>query len=36
VSALLLTVNGAEKRVDAPPDENLLSVLRNCLQLYRY
>src|SRR2546430_208194 len=33
MSTLLLTVNGAERRVEAPPDESLLSVLRNRLQL---
>jgi aerobic-type carbon monoxide dehydrogenase small subunit (CoxS/CutS family) len=30
---LLLNVNGSERQVDAPPDEPLLSVLRNYLQL---
>jgi aerobic-type carbon monoxide dehydrogenase small subunit (CoxS/CutS family) len=33
MSTLLITVNGAERRVEAPPDESLLSVLRNRLQL---
>ena len=33
MSTLLLTVNGAERRMEAPPDESLLSVLRNRLQL---
>jgi aerobic-type carbon monoxide dehydrogenase small subunit (CoxS/CutS family) len=33
VSALVLNVNGSERQVDAPPDESLLSVLRNSLQL---
>ncbi len=31
--SLLLTVNGKPQRVDAPPDETLLSVLRNHLDL---
>ena len=31
--SLLLTVNGKPRRVDAPPDETLLSVLRNRLDL---
>lgn len=30
---LVLNVNGSERRVDAPADESLLSVLRNRLQL---
>src|SRR5262249_51369706 len=30
---LLLTVNGQQRKVDAPPDEPLLSVLRNRLDL---
>ena len=30
---LVLNVNGSERQVDAPPDESLLSVLRNYLQL---
>jgi len=33
VSALVLNVNGSERQVDVPPDESLLSVLRNSLQL---
>ena len=33
MSALILIVNGTERRVDAPPEESLLSVLRNRLQL---
>jgi aerobic-type carbon monoxide dehydrogenase small subunit (CoxS/CutS family) len=33
MSTLTLTVNGAKRRVDAPPDESLLSVLRNRLDL---
>jgi aerobic-type carbon monoxide dehydrogenase small subunit (CoxS/CutS family) len=33
MSALVLNVNGSERQVDAPPDESLLSVLRNSLQL---
>ena len=33
VSRLVLTVNGAKRGVDAPPEESLLSVLRNRLQL---
>ncbi len=33
MSRLVLTVNGASRRVDAPPDESLLSVLRNRLEL---
>ncbi len=33
MSDLVLLVNGSEKRVDAPADESLLSVLRNRLQL---
>jgi aerobic-type carbon monoxide dehydrogenase small subunit (CoxS/CutS family) len=33
VSALVLNVNGADRQIDAPPDETLLSVLRNHLQL---
>ncbi|HEY3169909.1 MAG TPA: 2Fe-2S iron-sulfur cluster-binding protein, partial [Thermoanaerobaculia bacterium] len=31
--SVLLTVNGRERRVDASPDEALLSVLRNRLDL---
>lgn len=31
--SVLLTVNGRQRRVDAPPDETLLSVLRNRLDL---
>lgn len=31
--SLLLTVNGKPRRVDAPPDETLLSILRNRLDL---
>jgi aerobic-type carbon monoxide dehydrogenase small subunit (CoxS/CutS family) len=30
---MVLTVNGTQRRVDAPPDETLLSVLRNRLDL---
>jgi aerobic-type carbon monoxide dehydrogenase small subunit (CoxS/CutS family) len=33
MSKLLLVVNGTERRVEAPPEESLLSVLRNRLQL---
>ncbi len=33
MSALVLNVNGSERQVDVPPDESLLSVLRNSLQL---
>jgi aerobic-type carbon monoxide dehydrogenase small subunit (CoxS/CutS family) len=33
VSALVLNINGSERQVDAPPDEPLLYVLRNHLQL---
>ena len=33
MSALVLNVNGSERQVDAPPDEPLLYVLRNRLQL---
>ena len=33
MNALSLTVNGTERRVEAPPEETLLSVLRNRLQL---
>jgi aerobic-type carbon monoxide dehydrogenase small subunit (CoxS/CutS family) len=33
VSALVLNVNGSERQVNTPPDEPLLSVLRNHLQL---
>ena len=33
MSTLVLNVNGSERQVDAPPDEPLLSVLRNYLQL---
>jgi len=33
MSGLVLLVNGSEMHVDAPPDESLLSVLRNHLQL---
>src|ERR1700692_1157381 len=33
VSRLVLTVNGAKRGVDAPPEESLLSVLRDRLQL---
>jgi len=29
MAKLVLTVNGAKRRVAAPPDESLLSVLRN-------
>jgi aerobic-type carbon monoxide dehydrogenase small subunit (CoxS/CutS family) len=31
MSALVLAVNGRERRVEAPPEETLLSVLRNRL-----
>ena len=31
--SLLLTVNGQPRKIDAPPDETLLSVLRNRLDL---
>ena len=31
--SVVLTVNGKQQRVDAPPDETLLSVLRNRLDL---
>ncbi len=30
---LVLNVNGSERQVDAPPEESLLSVLRNYLQM---
>ena len=33
MGALNMVVNGSERRVDAPPEESLLSVLRNRLQL---
>ncbi len=33
MSALTLNINGQERRVEAPPEESLLSVLRNRLQL---
>ncbi len=33
MSTLTLLINGAERRVEAPPDETLLSVLRNRFQL---
>ncbi len=33
MSALVVNVNGSERRIDAPPDEPLLSVLRNRLDL---
>jgi aerobic-type carbon monoxide dehydrogenase small subunit (CoxS/CutS family) len=33
MSKLLLVVNGTQRRVEAPPEESLLSVLRNRLQL---
>ena len=33
MSTLTLSINGQQRRVDAPPEENLLSVLRNRLQL---
>ena len=33
MASLLLTINGKPLRVDAPPDETLLSVLRNRLDL---
>jgi aerobic-type carbon monoxide dehydrogenase small subunit (CoxS/CutS family) len=33
VSTIVLIVNGEERRVDAPPEESLLSVLRNRLEL---
>jgi aerobic-type carbon monoxide dehydrogenase small subunit (CoxS/CutS family) len=33
MSDLTLIVNGTKRRVDAPPDESLLSVLRNRLEL---
>jgi aerobic-type carbon monoxide dehydrogenase small subunit (CoxS/CutS family) len=33
MTALVLSVNGRERRVEAPPDESLLSVLRNRLEL---
>ena len=33
MAGLVITINGAERRVDAPPEESLLSVLRNRLQL---
>ncbi len=33
MTALVLAVNGRERRVEAPPEESLLSVLRNRLQL---
>jgi aerobic-type carbon monoxide dehydrogenase small subunit (CoxS/CutS family) len=33
MAALILTVNGIRRRVEAPPDESLLSVLRNRLDL---
>ena len=33
MSALVLNINGSDRQVDAPPDEPLLYVLRNHLQL---
>lgn len=33
MGAIVLIVNGAERKLEAPPDESLLSVLRNHLQL---
>src|SRR5438128_12050571 len=33
MAELSLTVNGRERRVEAPPEESLLSVLRDRLQL---
>jgi aerobic-type carbon monoxide dehydrogenase small subunit (CoxS/CutS family) len=33
MGALNIVVNGTQRRVDAPPEESLLSVLRNRLQL---
>ena len=33
MAALIMVVNGAERRVDAPPEESLLSVLRHRLNL---
>ena len=33
MSALVLNVNGSERQVNTPPDESLLSVLRDYLQL---
>lgn len=33
MSTLVLNVNGSERQVDAPPEESLLSILRNVLQL---
>jgi aerobic-type carbon monoxide dehydrogenase small subunit (CoxS/CutS family) len=33
MSAIMLIVNGEERRIDAPPQESLLSVLRNRLDL---
>jgi aerobic-type carbon monoxide dehydrogenase small subunit (CoxS/CutS family) len=33
MSRLVLTVNGAKRRVEAPPEESLLSVLRDRLQM---
>lgn len=33
MAALVMIVNGSHRRVDAPPEESLLSVLRNRLQL---
>ena len=33
MSTLTLSINGQQRRVEAPPDESLLSVLRNRLQL---
>jgi aerobic-type carbon monoxide dehydrogenase small subunit (CoxS/CutS family) len=33
MAALVMVVNGAKRRVDAPPEESLLSVLRHRLQL---
>ena len=33
MSALILKINGEERRVEAPPEESLLSVLRNRLEL---
>ncbi|HYX67899.1 MAG TPA: (2Fe-2S)-binding protein [Terriglobales bacterium] len=33
MSPLVLSVNGQERRVEAPPEQSLLSVLRNRLQL---
>lgn len=33
MSAFILKINGQERRVEAPPEESLLSVLRNRLEL---